>query len=307
MNRQSTVAALLQLVRLPNVFTALADVAMGFLLTQGSLHPLAVFALLAATSCSLYLAGMVLNDVFDAEVDARERPARPIPSGRVPLRTATALGWGLLVSSLLFGWCAGYLAGDWGPAIIATLLAACVVLYDRTLKRTPIAPLLMGGCRMLNVLLGMSLSATAWAAAEWSIAAGIGVYIVGVTLFARTEARATSRGRLLAGTLVMLAGMVIVAAAPFSSDLADATRLVIRDRDWLFFWAMLVLLIGWRCVAAIVEPRPSRVQAAVRNAVQSIIVLDAAVCVGFVGPTWGIAILVLLVPTFMLTQWLKAT
>ena len=29
---------------------------------------------------------MVLNDVFDAEVDARERPERPIPSGRVSLQ-----------------------------------------------------------------------------------------------------------------------------------------------------------------------------------------------------------------------------
>ena len=34
---------------------------------------------------------MVLNDVFDAEVDAREQPDRPIPSGRVSRRAAALL------------------------------------------------------------------------------------------------------------------------------------------------------------------------------------------------------------------------
>ena len=78
--------AWLQLVRLPNVFTAAADVAMGYLVTHDTLRPATHFALLAAASCLLYLSGMVLNDVFDADADARERPERPIPSGRVAQR-----------------------------------------------------------------------------------------------------------------------------------------------------------------------------------------------------------------------------
>ena len=85
----------LQLLRLPNVFTAVADVTMGYIVTQRDLEPYLQFGLLVAASCSLYLSGMVLNDVFDAEVDAREQPHRPIPSGRVSLFHAQRLGWGL--------------------------------------------------------------------------------------------------------------------------------------------------------------------------------------------------------------------
>ena len=83
--------AWLQLMRLPNVFTAAADVMMGYLVTHGTLRPASHFALLAAASCLLYLSGMILNDVFDAEVDAKERPERPIPSGRITHRAAAAM------------------------------------------------------------------------------------------------------------------------------------------------------------------------------------------------------------------------
>ena len=41
--------------------------------------------------CLLYLFGMVLNDLLDRDVDAHERPARPLPSGRVGLRPAILL------------------------------------------------------------------------------------------------------------------------------------------------------------------------------------------------------------------------
>ena len=40
-----------------------------------------------AIAC-LYTAGMALNDVIDAPIDAMERPNRPIPSGRISRRAA---------------------------------------------------------------------------------------------------------------------------------------------------------------------------------------------------------------------------
>ena len=127
---------ILQLLRLPNVFTALADVAMGFLVTRGSLQPGGLFALLAAASCQLYLAGMVLNDVFDAEVDARERPGRPIPSGRVSLAKAQLVGWGLLTGGTICGLFAAYFAGDWRPAAVAVLASPYSALRSRGRTRT---------------------------------------------------------------------------------------------------------------------------------------------------------------------------
>ena len=66
--------------------------------------------------------GMVLNDVFDAELDARERPRRPIPSGRIARATAARLGFGLLGLGIAAGWIAGALAGGFKPGLIATAL-----------------------------------------------------------------------------------------------------------------------------------------------------------------------------------------
>ena len=83
----------LQLVRLPTVFTAMADIILGYALTHrfvdsdGSEHVQKFLGLLAA-SCCLYMSGMVFNDVFDLQQDTAERPNRPIPSGRVSRKSA---------------------------------------------------------------------------------------------------------------------------------------------------------------------------------------------------------------------------
>ena len=55
----------MQLVRFPAVFTAMADILLGFLLTHSRLEPWHEFALLLAASSLLYLSGMVLNDYFE--------------------------------------------------------------------------------------------------------------------------------------------------------------------------------------------------------------------------------------------------
>ena len=69
---------------------------------------------------------MVLNDVFDLEIDRRERPERPLPSGRVSLRAARLLGWTLLVLGMLLGIAGvsvgtggGFFAGHFGSAAVA--------------------------------------------------------------------------------------------------------------------------------------------------------------------------------------------
>ena len=130
----------LQLMRLPNVFTAMADVAMGFLFVQSpawTWHPWRdgwTLLLLIAASVALYTAGMVLNDVFDLELDRRQRSERPIPSGRVSLRAARRLGWNLLMLGVTLGIGAAFFAGHAWPGVVAALLAANIVLYDAWLE-----------------------------------------------------------------------------------------------------------------------------------------------------------------------------
>jgi UbiA prenyltransferase family len=306
LRKYSSFVAWLQLLRLPNIFTAVADVTMGYLVVcRGEVQSIENFATLAAISSLLYLSGMVLNDVFDAEVDARDRPDRPIPSGRVSLKAAAAVGWAMLTAGLVIAWMLSFSANDWRPGAVATLLAACILMYDGALKHTRLAPLVMGECRMLNVLLGMSLMLIPWGEAEILIAIGIGVYIMGVTIFARTDARVSSRRRLTTGLIVLLAGILLLAAVPWLT--AERPPLAVILPGWYLLWAALAIITGRRCTMAIFEPSPERVQTAVRHCVHSIIVLDAAVCVGYASSYWGFAVLSLLFPTTLLTLWLNAT
>ena len=303
-----------ELVRLPNVFTAVADVAMGFLVTHAAFGTFEgwgprdgwIFALLAAASAGLYSAGMVLNDVFDLEVDTQERPWRPLPSGRISLGAARWLGCELLLVGVALAWVAGFLAGGLRPGVVACMLAACVVLYDGYLKRTPLGPPAMGACRMLNVLLGMSAAAGPWQPAHWLVAAAMGTYVVGVTWFARTEARKSNRLHLGLATAVMMLGIALVAL--FGRLAEDVGPLLGRQPDrWYLLMTVLGVLIGWRCLSAVIEPVPQQVQRAVKQCILSIVVLDAAACLAVCGTRWAIMILLLLVPTMVLRRWMYST
>ena len=294
-----------ELLRLPAVFTVVADVTMGYLVTHGVLRPGWKLGLLVASSISLYWAGMVLNDVYDAEVDARERPQRPIPSGNVALRVAKRFGWDLLVQGACFAWLVSVLARDWRPGGVSTLLAGCIVLYDVVLKRTPLAPAIMGACRALNVLLGMSVVGISFQPAPLAIAIGIGIYVAGVAIFARHEASISSRRRLAVGIAVMLAGIGVVVSTPAWA--AALPALLLAPSQWYLLWGLLTLVIARRCVISWKNATPQHVQQAVRTCLRSIIVIDAAIALGYCGPFWGCTVLALLAPMLLLERWFDTT
>lgn len=318
------VLAYLQLFRVPNVFTAAADVCMGYLFVTGALTPPGPFLLLLASSCLLYTAGMVLNDVYDLAIDQQERPERPLPSGRISLATARGLGYGMLAAGVACGWGAGWMSAEaalpWRSGAVATLLAACVVFYDAWAKRTPLGPLAMGGCRFLNVLLGMS--AASWLAeqpliagydpAQLAVAGGLGVYVAGVTWFARTEAVESNSLHLLGAAGVMIVGIGILASFPqFASVPRLAGTPIERTMSpttiWLLLLALLSLPVLRRCLAAATDPTPHRVQAAVKRSILTLIVYDAAVALVVAGPMWALVVLALLIPTLLLGAWVYST
>lgn len=304
--------ALVQLLRLPNVFTAVADVAMGFLMTHVDVQPWPQLATLVTASCCLYLAGMVLNDFFDRQIDAVERPCRPVPSGRVSIGFARRLGFGLLAAGMGAGVLASVLAHEWRSALVAAALAGAVVLYDGWLKRTPLGPLGMGACRLLNVLLGMSAADGPWQPMHGIVATGVGVYIAGVTWFARKEAGESRRATLAAALVVILSGIGLLAWYPrwATAELPEVSwpAFALRAGDrWSIFWIVMALLIGWRAARAIVDPLPGNVQAAVKHCLISLILLDAAVCLGVRGPFYGCAMVALVFPMMLLGRWSYST
>lgn len=322
----SRLLAYLQLFRAPNLFTAVADVAMGYFVTAFALRdPRAAIhgadlGLLVITSCALYTAGMVLNDVFDFEVDRRERPQRPLPSGRISRRWAKGLGFGLLVFGIAMGSMTGMLATRvggpaWRPGAVAALLAASILLYDGLAKKWAAGAVVMGACRFLNVLLGMSLHAAPYLdsisfagfhSGHLLIAGGIGLYIVGVTVFARKEAGEPQRGMLVAGVAIMAAGIVLLAIFPRFHPQAWDYRLD-PNMVWPLGLGFISIWILRRCLVAVVNPSPANVQSGVKFCLMSLIILDALVCLAVGDSPYAIGILALIFPTIVLGGWLYST
>ncbi len=284
-----------------------------------SLPPIGILTvgLLIAASAALYLAGMVLNDVFDIELDRDEQPYRPLPSGRISLRAARRLGWNLLSIGVMLAAAATVLLERvpsahadslfiaWRPALVAAGLAVLIVLYNAGMKRTVLGPLAMGGCRTLNVLLGMSVLRENWRIEHWIVAAGVGVYIAGVTWFARDDARRSDRRQLTAAALVMLAGVALVGLLPWLSD-----EIMRKMPTELWRWAVLIVVLAGfviaRVVPAILEPSPGPVRAAVGRSITALIFLDAAACFAGAGATYAILIAVLVLPSIVVSRWVQS-
>ncbi|PHS17675.1 MAG: 4-hydroxybenzoate polyprenyltransferase [Blastopirellula sp.] len=324
----STLLTYAKLFRLPNVFTAWADIFMGYLVVsqfadidgKASLNPIALFICLLVSSSLIYIAGMILNDYFDVEVDRQQRPDRPLPSGKVSTRLAAWLGFEFLIVGVLLAGLAGYLFPDhaeiaWRGGAIAAMLATAVLLYDGVLKKTVLAPLVMGSCRVLNILLGMSLAKQlapesdqiflGYDLGQLTVACAIGLFIVGVTWFARKEAEAGHRTSLICGTIVMLLGIGLLAAIPYTDSIVVSLKM-----DQYGWWGLLLLLslvIIRRCVVAINDPQPKKIQAAVKQAILSLIIFDAAIVLAVCGPGWSVVVVALIIPMLWLGRWVYST
>jgi 4-hydroxybenzoate polyprenyltransferase len=294
---------LARLLRLPNVFTAFADIGLGLCATVALLPANAdsnfwwKAALLVLASGCLYSAGMVWNDYFDFAEDKRDRPFRPLPSGRISIRTAALIGTALLA----LGWSFAAVTSRAG-ALIALVLVVAILLYDSRIKRTPFGPAGMALCRFLNVLLGLSLADTTsipWVT-RLHLALTIGVYIVGVTWFARTEEKRSDPKVLVRAALVMFAAGLLA--------LAVATRVPQGTSSPLFPYLLVVagFWVGVPVVRAIQKPTADRVQAGVKRSIFGLVVLDALLASVFVG-TWGLLLVLLLPPALLLGKWVYST
>jgi 4-hydroxybenzoate polyprenyltransferase len=299
-----------QLLRLPNVFTAFADIALTAAVGVAVLPATpgyfwsSVTLLVVASGC-LYLAGMVTNDLFDRAEDARTRPFRPIPSGRVRVRSAMILSGVLVLFGLALAWLAGRLhaeSGNLEPLSFALAIVVVVFLYNGGLKRTPVGPVAMAACRFLNVLMGLSLipSSALESGLRLHLAGIVGVYIIGVTWFARTEEEVSNRRHLIAAAAVMVVSLVMALVLRAKLPAESGT---------IGFPYLLVLfgfIIGRPVVRAIQEPSSRLVQAAVKQCVLGLIFLDAVLATAFIG-LLGLLLLFLLLPAVYLGKWLYST
>jgi 4-hydroxybenzoate polyprenyltransferase len=263
----------MELVRLPAVLTVPGDTLIGAAMSGCCALRLRRSATLASSSALLYLAGMVLNDYADRDVDAAERPSRPIPSGRVEPRFALRLAQVLTVAGIL-------LAAADGALRIAVALAGAVWAYDLFAKDSPAGPLVMAAARALDVLLGAEPGSPREAVPA---AALVGAHTAVITGVSRYE----TAGSTSAVPRAALAGTGAVTAAAFALAISTARRVpgagAPKPASARDLAAALLLLGGYAGPllrsqrAAASDPCPANLQRAVGAGVLGVIPLEASV------------------------------
>ncbi len=313
-------------MRLPTVFTILAQVSAAFLVSAGNATtaldawPRWLLILLSATAA--YWSGMILNDLWDLAEDRIERPSRPLPSGMIAVATARTVGWGLLPLSILLAGLSGWvpvagLTPSLAPPLIAAVLAVGIVLYNGPLKPTPLAPLAMGGCRLLVFLLGAS-PWVSFGAAEFmqpqgwfpphllAIAVGFGVYITGITTISRLETKSGQTWDLNVGLLVALIGAGILAFAPRVAPPGTVWQFV-PDLGFSVLIGLVTLPVLIRGLRASSDPRPELIQNLVRIGVLNLIPYSAALVLLVAGSGWALATFCLAILAIVSSAKLRVT
>ncbi len=302
----------LQLVRLPNLFTAGADSLAGWLIGGGALAAWPRWSPVVLASMAIYAAGIALNDVFDLELDRTERPFRPLPSGAVGVGFARLLAvTGFAAGLLLVAQTAKL------PALgVVVALIAAVLAYDLGLRRTAAGPVVMGLCRALNLALGLVL---AQAPPAWPLAVipvGYGLFVMGLTITSRSETHTGQTDLVRLGLAVQNLALLLLAGLAGGLSLLpgvlepgglDASGRTLHALVGLSALGAVLLAVDRAGARALSTPEPATIQRLVKTSVLSLVWIDVALVAAVRGPLPALAVAALWVPAFAIARWLYAT
>ncbi len=247
---------------------------------------------LVFSSIALYAGGVVFNDVFDAELDAVERPERAIPSGLVPKREAVYFGIILMLIGITLAFKCSLLSG-----LISIALTIAILTYDAYFKQFSFSgPLNMGICRGLNLLMGMSILGML---SHWYISIVPVVYIFAITLISRGEVHGNNKKHIVCAGI--LYAIVILSIA----------LVVMQQKDNLIVLLPFLILFGFLIfkplVKAFKENSPSNIKKAVMSGVLSLVVMNACWVAGFSDWYLALAVLLLLPLSMLLSKLFAVT
>jgi UbiA prenyltransferase family len=249
--RAPSAQTLLRLGRVSNLPTVWTNVLAGATITNAA-ATLFDIALVGLAMTAFYVGGMFLNDFFDREIDARERPGRPIHAGDISASTVSSIGFALLAVGMILLARFGLLTVIWGLA-----LAGAIVLYDAWHKGNTFAPVIMGLCRALVYL---ATGAAVGGEIGFALVVGavaLAAHVIGLTYAAKQE-NLNQVGRLW--PLAILAVPLLFALAGISSG-------------WLVVAGCLLL-----CAADIAAVRLLARRAALDAVPRAVSMLIAAIC-----------------------------
>lgn len=138
----------LRLGRISTLPTVASNVLAAVALADGRPSALRTVGVCLAMSM-MYVAGMFLNDAFDREIDARDHPGRPIPSGEVKASAVFDAGFALLLGGIALTAIVALACGTgWPPILCAIALATLIIFYDADHEQNPRSPIVLALCRV---------------------------------------------------------------------------------------------------------------------------------------------------------------
>ena len=283
-------------MRPANIVTAIADVLAGVAIASAAMpfrdlgFSNVVLACLATSF--LYGGGVVMNDVFDAELDKIERPERPIPSGLI--KKSSAAGFGILL--LVLGIVCAVLINP-SASLIATIIAIAALIYDKWAKHHSfLGPLAMGFCRGCNLLLGMSV--IGWFDQFLLLAIVPAVYIFAITMISRGEVHGGKKTTLYIAALFYAIVILAILTVSFGQETLLQTVPFIAFFGFMIFMPLL---------KAMEKPEGPRIGRAVKAGVISLIVMNASWAAAVNNLTLALIIIVLLPVSLFLARVFAVT
>lgn len=300
------------LVRLPNVFTAPSNVLTGYLaavVPAANADALQLFLLLLS-SILLYIAGIVFNDYFDIELDKRERPYRPLPSGGITKKVALLIAIISLISANILAFTASM-----SSLAVCIIISVMVIGYDYKLKNTFFGPIAMGIIRSLNIILGASptlfvilipynhTNANFILARIIFVSLSLFVYVMAISLLSRKE---VVTGEELEGkhSYTQTRQIIIIS---FLLVLSVILSILFAVFFGIFKMNLFVSFVLFSAIMVITFKQTNyhnslTIQNAIKHMVISIIVLDSIFITGLTGSYYGLLTLILALPSIFLAR-----
>ncbi|MDW0180375.1 MAG: UbiA family prenyltransferase [Nitrososphaeraceae archaeon] len=291
----------LALVRLPNLFTLPSNILVGMAtvsLLAFTLTSFSQFLLLVTISVLLYCVGIVLNDLYDFDIDKKERPNRPLPSGKISRRSAIVLVAIFSTLALILS-----LQVSFSTLVISSILFSVIFGYDKYLKNTHAGPFTIASARVMNILLGTSVSLRSVDSYSQIVTLTFiliitFVYVSLIGFISRYEVHGFSDN-----TKLLLPPAIV---ATVISSIILFTLMGFFKLESLIILSLFsfIMIISF---SRIYRRDSGRTQQIVRNMILSIIVLDSTFLTGIIGIELGLVVLTLMAPLLVLANKMYMT
>jgi 4-hydroxybenzoate polyprenyltransferase len=297
------------LVRLPNIFSAISNILPGYFTivtasSSSSFINTNILVGLMISSSLLYLAGVVFNDYFDIEIDKKERPTRPLPSGKISKRKALTIAILSIITANVLS-----LAISLTSFIVVAILTIIIIAYDCRLKHNTITgPITMGLARFVNVILGASPAFPMLLLSGVSIkmllftGTSLFLYVVAISILSKIEVSGKATNLIIAFSFSIV--FVVIASIAIAGIIGIFQAAAFAN---LALFSIIMIITFRPILRGLDNLTPGDIQNIIKNMIISIIILDSVFVSGIIGLNYGLATLLLIIPSILLARKLYLT